>query len=92
MSELKLYHYDDVLNLFGIERKTLDRFIKNNEITYRLIGRKKLFTEEDIVEFIDKSKVDAQSQENVKSLSKVVNKARQKRSLTNDRQKESHNT
>lgn len=51
-----IYNFRETLEKLRISKNVLKDLIKEKKINYRLIGKRKFFTEEDISQFLEDSK------------------------------------
>lgn len=56
MADMKLYSTDDVMQILKCTRRTLYNYIKDGRLQGVKVGRKWLFTEEQIKAFLDTCK------------------------------------
>jgi len=53
MDKIKWYNKDEVSNIIGISKPTLDRWVRSNKMGSYKVGRRVLFTEDNIKEFMN---------------------------------------
>jgi excisionase family DNA binding protein len=52
MDNIKWYNKDEVSNIIGISKPTLDRWVRDNKMGSYKVGRRVLFTEDNIKVFM----------------------------------------
>ena len=52
MDNIKWYNKDEVSNIIGISKPTLDRWVRDNKMGSYKVGRRVLFTEDNIKAFM----------------------------------------